>query len=322
MQPQKPSPLDKPKGKPRIAAFFAKKRADVDDMLEQVRGWARDESIEKAEMSKEVAALIQQGVERLDLHREAETLMLGFQHPRSLFVVDVHAQPTYQSFLDCMLSARERNVRVLHLAGHSTAPCGFVWVTKHPSTDYHEVSMEEFAKIFETEAAGRAGTVECVVLNACESEEMAKRLRKYGVPHVICWRSKVRDVTAMRFSETFYKALDCQGDNSRDYKRAFEQAAQPARMRSSESPGAERKPAKYAVRGAVDFICLLSKDGDVFPEPPKEAPSSAEAKEIGDVSADAGPKKLECESSTLSLDCVSLENALDDEEVIGESCCR
>jgi hypothetical protein len=116
---------------------------------------------------------------------------------------------------------------------------------------------------------GGGGTVECVVLNACESEEMAKRLRKYGVPHVVCWRSEVQDVTAMRFSETFYKALDCQGDSSRDYKRAFEQASQPARMRTSESPGEERKPAKYQVRGTVDFICLLSKDGDVFPEPPR-----------------------------------------------------
>jgi hypothetical protein len=77
------------------------------------------------EMSKEVAALKQHGVERLDLHREAEKLMLGFEHARSLFEVDVHAQPTYKSFLDCILSARERNVRVLHLAGHSTARCGF-----------------------------------------------------------------------------------------------------------------------------------------------------------------------------------------------------
>jgi hypothetical protein len=111
--------------------------------------------------------------------------------------------------------------------------------------------MEEFPKLFETEAAGRGGTVECVVLNACESEQMAKRLRQYGVPHVVCWRSEVRDLTAMRFSETFYKALDCQGDNSRDYKRAFEQAAQPVRMRTSESQGAERKQAKHQARGAV-----------------------------------------------------------------------
>ena len=73
---QKPSSLGKPKGKgrPRIAAFFAKKRADVPGMLEQVMGWAQDEIIDKAEMSKEVAAArIQHGVERLDVDREARS---------------------------------------------------------------------------------------------------------------------------------------------------------------------------------------------------------------------------------------------------------
>ena len=172
IQPQKPSPLDKkePQGPPRIAAFFAKKRTDVDGMMEQVRVWSQDESMDKSEMSKEVAALIQRGVERLDLHNEAETLMLGFEHPRSLFEVDVHAQPTLKNFLDCMLGARERNVRVLHLAGHSTARCGFAWLNETSSAEYQEVDIEEFAKLFETEAFGRNGTIECVVLNACESD--------------------------------------------------------------------------------------------------------------------------------------------------------
>ena len=187
-----------------------------------------------------------------------------------------------------------------------------------------KVAIEEFAKLFETETSGGSGTIECVVLNACESEGVGKRLRIYGVPHVVCWRSEVRDVTAMRFSATFYKALDCQSDGVRDYKRAFEQAAQPARMRSSEPTSSQaRKPAKHQAPGAVDFICLLSKDGDVFPEPPKEktkrlqsaaASLSAEliyptmsgalsvenAREdvpIGEKFASAGPNKMESESS-------------------------
>ena len=38
-------------------------------------------------------------------------------------------------------------------------------------------------------------------------------------------------------------------------------------MRSSEPTSSQaRKPAKRQAPGAVDFICLLSKDGDVFPE--------------------------------------------------------
>jgi hypothetical protein len=200
-----------------------------------------------------------------------------------------------------MLGARERNVRVLHLAGHSTARCGFAWLDETSSAEYQEVGIEEFAKLFETETSNSGGTIECVVLNACESEGVGKRLRNYGVPHVVCWRSEVRDVTAMRFSATFYKALDCQSDSVRDYKRAFEQAVQPARMRSSEPTSSQaRKPAKHQAPGAVDFICLLSKDGDVFPEPPKEATKRL----------DAGPNKMESESSTLSRD--SLECVFQD----------
>ena len=175
------------------------------------------------------------------------------------------------------------------------------------------------------------------------SEGVGKRLRNYGVPHVVCWRSEVRDVTAMRFSATFYTALDCQSDGVRDYKRAFEQAAQPARMRSSEPTSSQaRKPAKHQAPGAVDFICLLSKDGNVFPEPPKEetqrlqgaaargaavsvsaeliyptmsgASSVENAREdapIGEKCANAGPNKIESESSILSPD--SLECAVEDE---------
>ena len=105
----------------------------------------------------------------------------------------------------------------------------------------------------------------------------------------------------VRFSATFYKALDCQSGGVRDYKRAFKQAIQPARMRSSEPTSSQaRKPAKHQAPGAVDFICLLSKDGDVFPEPSKEA-----AKRL-----DAGPNKMESKSSTLSPD--SLECVFED----------
>jgi hypothetical protein len=93
-------------------------------------------------------------------------------------------------------------------------------------------------------------------------------------------------------------------------------------MRSSESSGAQRKPAKYAVDGAVDFICLLSKDGDVFPEPPKaEAKGAVMAADAGAPAVLTGaPDAVTLETGNVSADLVFLENALDDDEVIGESC--
>ena len=223
----------------------------------------------KDESLQHVRTLIQHDFERLDVHKEAETLMLGFQHPRSLFEVNVHAKPTLEIFDDCMYGSRDQNVRVVHLAGHSTSRCGFAW-RKEGSTEYQEVSILDFAGRFRPEVPHKGGTVECVVLNACESEEMGKKLLEYGVPHVVCWRSEVRDVTAMKFSEAFYKALDRQSDGRRDYRRAFEQAeARLSRQGAGDanSGSSERKPAKHLAKGAVDFVCLLSKDGrDLFPD--------------------------------------------------------
>ena len=87
------------------------------------------------------------------------------------------------------------------------------------------------------------GTIECVVLNACETEGVGRQLLAYGVPNVVCWRSEVRDMTAMTFSKHFYKALDIQHEGKRDYKRAFKQAAK--RLTSFGDTASKRKPAKH-----------------------------------------------------------------------------
>jgi hypothetical protein len=44
------------------------------------------------------------------------------------------------------------------------------------STEYEEVSLDTFIGILKTELAGaNGGTIECVVLNACEKRTWAKR---------------------------------------------------------------------------------------------------------------------------------------------------
>jgi hypothetical protein len=209
-------------------AFFAKTRTDVAEMQKQVGLWSQDESMGKDEVLKEFVTLMQRNVEQLDLHKEAEKLMLGFTHPSSLFEVDIHPQPTFQMFDDCLLGVRQNNIRVVHLAGHNTSRCGFFWVGEGSSAKYDPTKPETLAilfkpVVFKAEDAESSG-IECVVLNACETEDLGKKLREHGVPHVICWRSEVRDVTAMKFSAAFYKALEYQTDGQRDYKGAFEQA--------------------------------------------------------------------------------------------------
>jgi hypothetical protein len=258
--------------RPHIVAFFAKKDTDVTYMLEKVKICAENENIDKKQMSKEMYSLIQSRVDTLQLYQEAETLMFGFRHPRSLFEVQTHPQPTFKIFQDCMLNARQENTHIVYLSGHSNFRSGFFWLKDGKSTEYEQKPVEAFAKIFETEVADArsGGTIQCVVLNACETEEVGKKLQELGVPYVVCWRSEVKDVTAIRFTQEFYKALDSQKGQT-DYRLAFQQATNrldSTKSNSSEDASSSRKPAKHTLPGALDFICLLSAGGqhDEFPD--------------------------------------------------------
>ena len=64
--------------------------------------------------------------------------------------------------------------------------------------------------------------IECVLMNACETEDRGQKLRKAGVPYVVCWRSEVDDITATNFAVDFFTALD-QSDVTKKlhYKLAF-----------------------------------------------------------------------------------------------------
>ena len=184
MRPQKPSVLDRPE-KPRIVGFFAKKITDKAELKRNVLSLQKSLT-DQNEFAAQFATLLDDNVEVLNIHKEAERLMLGFTHPRSLFEVDVYAQPTFRHFQEVMLSAAYKNVRVLHLGGHGDNIVGFFWL-EESLKEYAQISMDSIAELFETETAQSQikGTVECVVLNACNTESLGRKLRAIGIPHVI-----------------------------------------------------------------------------------------------------------------------------------------
>lgn len=242
--------------RPCIVGFFAKKSSDKEEMKTKVLGWETDPSIGKVEMAEQLKAFLESNTE-INVHGEAEELMMGYTHGRSVFDVHVHPQPTFDMFSDCMIHAKERNMRIVHFSGHGNAKCGFFWL-KGGSRDYEQVRPMDFVNLFKTEAADSkvGGTIECVILNACETESMGRMLRENGVPHVVCWRKEVQDETAMSFSKIFYKILDSQKTwQNINYSRIFQQVVARCRF----------EPLRLAA--GVDVICLLSKDGDVFTEP-------------------------------------------------------
>ncbi len=69
------------------------------------------------------------------------------------------------------------------------------------------ISVQLTTDLIALESVAKGGTVECVVLNACETEEIGQGLQKAGVPHVVYWRGEVEDQAALDFAAKFYKAL-------------------------------------------------------------------------------------------------------------------
>jgi hypothetical protein len=68
----------------------------------------------------------------------------------------------------------------------------------------------------------------------------------------------VYDSTAFAFTIEFYASFE----ENKDYKRAFRHAVN----RMDRGGGAARAPQRHLAQGAVDYVCLLSIDGDEFPE--------------------------------------------------------
>ena len=68
---------------------------------------------------------------------------------------------------------RQRNVRVLHLAGHARKECGFIWNANDEATASKTFDVEAISLAIGA-VAGQQGPLECVVLNACCTENMGR----------------------------------------------------------------------------------------------------------------------------------------------------
>ena len=265
-KPQRPSVLDRPE-KPGIVGFFAKKISDTAEIKKSVQALKIDFT-DTEQMAVGFEKLLNEKIENLDIHKEAEQLMLGFTHPRSAFTVDIYSQPTIKDFADVMASVAHKNVRIVHFSGHGETDVGFFWLNTK-SNEYEQTSLDFFAGLFKTESAGSRdrGTVDCVVLNACNTEMLGQRIRLAGVPHVVCWRTEVQNATAITFAKEFYKSLDEQDlQQGMDYPKAFRQAAARMLMWGAASSDTRKKAPKFMASHAQDFIYLLSTQGDHAPE--------------------------------------------------------
>ena len=171
----------------------------------------------------------------------------------------IHPQPTLKDLCGCIARAKERNMRVLHLAGHGDEEAGFIWNEDDAASDPEVVHMDVFAVAI-GHVAGDQGPLEGAFLNACSTYAMGLKLREYGVPDVVCWTTPVQDPIAREFCARFYFSLVRQAGGARDYSQAFFDAA---------SPMLEPAPAGGAggqvLQADVNVVQLLSVNGDSQP---------------------------------------------------------
>jgi hypothetical protein len=156
--------------------------------------------------------------DRLRLEEEArdlkEKLRMVTSPTVELTVVNEWAVRTDQ-IQDILLNEKPR---VLHFSGHGDRGS---LVFEDRSGFAKEVSAEDFAELIELNRS----FVECVVLNACYSEDVATLVK----PHVKCvigCDASIGDDAAIAFSRAFYRSLA----HGSDYEAAFKLAVNDVKL--------------------------------------------------------------------------------------------
>eukprot|EP00961_Rhodomonas_salina_P035576 478675-Rhodomonas_salina.1 len=181
-------------------------------------------------VSRGIATLFAQEREdqAMDTSREFQKISSELRHTNK-FVLYPSPRLHWKEFMDVLEYARQKNIVIVHFSCHSDPNyiCFLQNAFGHSTEDVAPRDVADMLCIYST---ARQGTVECVVLNGCSTEPLARKLRAGGMPHVVCWRDIVHDDAAMILSEEFYTALHRDVDagvgsiDSRHYKTAFDVA--------------------------------------------------------------------------------------------------
>lgn len=161
--------------------------------------------------------------EAAPLALESEVKRIRDDLKRSRFRDELRFEQEWAVTIESLTQAMiELSPTVVHFAGHGARSGIFLQDEKGGAK---LVSTEALSRLF----ALFAGTVRCVVLSSCFSEEQARAIRA-NVPYVIGMTSGLRDSAARAFSSGFYKAIGAGRDVEFAYalgKAAIEMAGRP-----------------------------------------------------------------------------------------------
>ncbi len=141
------------------------------------------------------------GTVHLDINKEVRGIQTGLR--RSANYELFAPEPTVRLDVrpgDLQGVLRDVNPSIVHFCGHGSGSEGLV--LENDAGQQQLVSTEALADLFKL----FANQVECVVLNACYSQEQANEIVKH-INYVIGMGQEIRDDAAIAFTEGFYEEL-------------------------------------------------------------------------------------------------------------------
>ena len=133
---------------------------------------------------------------------------------------------------DVQCALMDHNNQILHLAMRGSL--GFSESAGGASGTLTAVGPDMVADVIalgcKREDGKERGSIECVVLNSCRSEEIGTLLKERQVPFVVCWKTDANPDAARTFAVSFYRAL-ASGKDKRNYKAAFAHAKHVLKLR-------------------------------------------------------------------------------------------
>ncbi|PSB43228.1 hypothetical protein C7B80_24925 [Cyanosarcina cf. burmensis CCALA 770] len=139
------------------------------------------------------------GTTVLDIDTEMREIMEGLRRSenRDRFSLEFRVAVRPHDLQRALLDVKPN---IVHFCGHGTGERGIV--LENETGGEHIVSTEALADLFEI----LADSLECVILNACYSEEQAEEIVKH-INYVIGMNQAIPDEAAIAFSIGFYDGL-------------------------------------------------------------------------------------------------------------------
>jgi len=193
----------------KIAVYLRTLRVEINQLVheEQQR---QDNAVEAAPAKTKILFLTAnpKNEVHLGLEREVRKVMNTLNGATNRQGFELISEPAVG--IPDITKAMQRKPEIVHFSGHGNTEGLAVENDSGYSDLFPIAGLDRLFRVFKE-------TTKCVILNACDSKELAKTISKHGI-HVIGMNDEIGDEAARKFAVGFYQSLG-EGNN---YEFAFE----------------------------------------------------------------------------------------------------